>query len=397
MLQRQRKINVIALFWTLILGFSSGTQKTFANLRRAYELQTGTLVAPSSFWNRFTDELAYWLKQVVERLLNNVFEPVGALQGLLACFQDVLATDSTIMKLHQCLAAHYPGTGPTKAGVKLHLVMSVIGRGLKSMTLAKASCSEHKLLRVGPWLKGKLLLFDLGFYAFKLFANIDKEGGFFVSRLKSNANPLIVSENWYGYTLQEALAATEKTPLDVIVALPFKRRVYRNHRRSDVFYARVVALYDEGSQEWHLYVTNLSEDFQPEEIAILYRARWAVELLFRQFKRSCLLDQIPTKQPAAVKAFIWASVISWLVSEGLLKELSAYLRRKGWQVKPERWGKLFALQASQLLTVMIGPYSQRRFWERRLWALWCHEAAEPLSRRLSLLEQVEQGLNYAYD
>ena len=171
-----------------------------------------------------------------------------------------------------------------------------------------------------------------------------------------------------------------------------KRRIYRNHRSQDTFYARVVALYNEDSQEWH--VSNLSEDFRPEEIAVLYRARWAVELLFRQFKRSYLLDQIPTRQPAAVKALVWGAIVSWLVSEGLLKELSAYLNKNAWQVKPERWGKLFALQASQLLAVMIGPYSQRRFWDRRLWELWCHEAVEPLGIRLSLLEQVEFGLNY---
>lgn len=110
-----------------------------------------------------------------------------------------------------------------------------------------------------------------------------------------------------------------------------KRRIYRNHRSQDTFYARVVALYNEDSQEWH--VSNLSEDFRPEEIAVLYRARWAVELLFRQFKRSYLLDQIPTRQPAAVKALVWGAIVSWLVSEGLLKELSAYLNKNAWQVK----------------------------------------------------------------
>lgn len=119
-----------------------------------------------------------------------------------------------------------------------------------------------------------------------------------------------------------------------------------------------------------------------------------IELVFRQLKRSCLLDQIPTAQPAAVKVLVWAAVVSWLVSEGLLKSLSAFLRKKKWQVKPERWGKLFALGASQLLAAMIGPCSQRRFWEKRLWELWCHEAAEPLKGRLTLVEQVEYGLYY---
>jgi putative transposase len=50
-------------------------------------------------------------------------------------------------------------------------------------------------LRVGPWVKDIILLFDLGFYKYQLFSRIAENGGFFVSRLKSNSNPLIVGVN----------------------------------------------------------------------------------------------------------------------------------------------------------------------------------------------------------
>ena len=49
---------MVALFWTVILGFATGTEKTFASLRSTYELQTGTLIASSSFWARFNDAMA---------------------------------------------------------------------------------------------------------------------------------------------------------------------------------------------------------------------------------------------------------------------------------------------------------------------------------------------------
>ena len=47
--------------------------------------------------------------------------------------------------------------------------------------------------RLGPWVRGKLLLMDLGYFAYELFARIADNGGFFLSRLKGNANPLIWS------------------------------------------------------------------------------------------------------------------------------------------------------------------------------------------------------------
>jgi hypothetical protein len=41
--------------------------------------------------------------------------------------------------------------------------------------------ADGPLLRAGKWVRGKLLLFDLGYYRFQLFQCIDREGGFFIS------------------------------------------------------------------------------------------------------------------------------------------------------------------------------------------------------------------------
>jgi IS4 transposase len=38
-------------------------------------------------------------------------------------------------------------------------------------------------------------LIDLGFYKYQLFTRIQENGGYFVSRMKSNANPRIFSSN----------------------------------------------------------------------------------------------------------------------------------------------------------------------------------------------------------
>ena len=41
-MKRQRKIDPVSFFWTLVLGFGTGIERMIADLRRAYELATDT-------------------------------------------------------------------------------------------------------------------------------------------------------------------------------------------------------------------------------------------------------------------------------------------------------------------------------------------------------------------
>ena len=48
---------------------------------------------------------------------------------------------------------------------------------------------------------------------------------------------------------------------------------------------------NEDSGEYHLYVTNLARDnYHAPDIAQLYRARWEIELLFKELKSRFGLD-----------------------------------------------------------------------------------------------------------
>lgn len=55
--QRKRKVKIVALFWTLVLGFGIGRERTLAGLRRAYEKTTGQRIEESSFYKRFSPGL----------------------------------------------------------------------------------------------------------------------------------------------------------------------------------------------------------------------------------------------------------------------------------------------------------------------------------------------------
>jgi len=108
--QRRRKIDIVALVYALALGFSVGARRSLTGLRRAYERATGTTLAPSAFYDRFTHGLTRLLEQLVSEALGKLGRAKPRLAGAFQAFHDVLVTDSTILRLHNALE-HCPARG----------------------------------------------------------------------------------------------------------------------------------------------------------------------------------------------------------------------------------------------------------------------------------------------
>ena len=79
--QRKRKIQPYARFWTLVLGFGAGRERTIAGLRRAFEVTTGISLVPSAFYDRFTPALMRFMRSVVGHALAEIAEPTRPLGG----------------------------------------------------------------------------------------------------------------------------------------------------------------------------------------------------------------------------------------------------------------------------------------------------------------------------
>jgi len=269
--KRVRKISPVDLFWTVVLGFGVGRERTLSGLRRAFEKATGVTVEESTFYDRFTPGFADMLKRAALRALEAGVGAPRALRGQLAMFRDVVITDSTVVRLHDMLKTAYPGarTNHSKAALKAHWVMSVSGDGKHSVRITPGKRHDGPVFRVGKWVAGKLLMFDLGYFRYQLFDCIARNGGFFLSRLKGSTNPIIVSENRQhrgrardivGQPIWQAVQTLKRETLDVMVRTEFQRRSYGGRRGVGERLFRVVGLRDEASGEYHLYITNVAPD-----------------------------------------------------------------------------------------------------------------------------------------
>lgn len=397
--QRARKIDPVAFFWTLVLGFGLGSVKSFASLRRCYEVNTGTAVVPSSFYDRFTPALSRWLQRLLLEVLQKTAGPARALKGRLSAFVDLMAIDGTVVRLHDLLESDYPAcrTNHTKAAAKLTVVMSVTGKGAHSVQLFSERRNDSKTVHVGPWVLGRLLLFDLGYYGYRLFQNIARYGGFFVTRVKTNANPVIVAvhgggkgdEALAGQHLQDVLARLRRPVLDATV------RVRYRDKRGRYVHAefRLVALRDRKTGEYHLYITNVPPDtLGAEEIGKVYAVRWEIEILFRQLKSQFRLEDMPSAKKEAVHALLYATLLTLAVSRAFLHALERRCPAFEGRMPPERFAIVFASLAQHLLALILTSRRRGKRKERDLVAVMLHEAIDPNRAReggmLGALERV---------
>ena len=321
--RRERKVHPIAFLWVLVLGFGVELHRHLQELKEGYVQRTDLPVSYPGFYLRFTPELSKFLKRCLEYALAELAHESGReLDPKLAAFEDIVIKDSSAVRLHASLATKWPATRSRKvaAGVKVDTLVSVRANGPKSLALVGERTADIKLLKVGAWVRNRILLFDLGYYAHRLFAKIAERGGFFVSRLKESADPLFVRSllvhrgqaiDLEGQRLSEVLPRLQRGILDAEVELTFKRRVYAGRRSSDTFRCRLVAVWNEEAGKYHLYLTNIgTEVLTAEEVASLYSMRWEVELCFRELKASYALDQFRTTHPDVVEALIWSALLT---------------------------------------------------------------------------------------
>ena len=392
---RERKVDPVALVWAVLLGFTVGNERTLAGLRRAFEKTTGTTLVPSAFYTRFSPGLAKLFKHLLRDTIDRMAaSAMGLPTEVVAGFRDVMMSDSTVIRLHQLLERAFPAcrTNHTKAALKAHVILSVTGRGPASIKVTSERTHDGPVLRAGAWVKDRLLLFDLGYYRFQLFACIERQGGYFVTRLKDGANPLITAVHrvWRGRSiplvgqhLQDVVARLAREEIDVEVELCYRRRSYRGQRRSATYRCRLVGVRDTRTGTYHFYLTNIPANrLDAQSVASTYGARWLIELAFRQLKSHYRLDQMPSRKRHIVETLLYAAFLTMFLSRELLAHVRSRLRRDI-RVPDDRWAALFAAVAQDLLALVVRPASTARLLAPAVDAVLLREAPDPnRSRRL---------------
>jgi IS4 transposase len=302
-----------AFFWTVTLGSMSQGPRTQADLARLASRLSGVPISRQALNQRLGEESAEFMRLAFQRLLRQANKlPSPALPGKLTGFDDIELVDSSSIRLTDKLARTFPAcrTNVRSSAAKLHTLMSLSGRHPTRVEITSERVADRRIPHVGPWVGGTLFLADLGYYDYKLFADIVNRGGDIVSRVKATANGIIkatrrgCAKRFVDGKLNDAEFYGRQVDVDVAFRIP-----------GGTLTLRVVALFNKRSCDYHWYLTSLDpEHWSPDEVARLYGLRWQIELLFKELKGSFSLGDHNTVHEHVVRTLVYASLCALLIA-----------------------------------------------------------------------------------
>ncbi len=106
----------------------------------------------------------------------------------------ILVLDSSSISLRNMAGIFFPGprSNVAPAVVKWHSCFELFGGIVKWFDISPGTSHDSNHFPDLATLVGKLIMFDLGYWDYALLQSIDAVGGFFLSRVKSNATVWII-------------------------------------------------------------------------------------------------------------------------------------------------------------------------------------------------------------
>lgn len=148
-----------------------------------------TTISRSAFWERLSGKrLNFFLLAVVSTLMSRLSG--GMLVGveILSSLgvSAIFLVDSCSFTLWDGSKEDYPGTFTT-ASIKWHACFDLLSGKMSWFEFTATKVHDSNCFPNLDLFKGKLLIFDLGYWDFAMLLAIEQTHGYFLSRIKTNA------------------------------------------------------------------------------------------------------------------------------------------------------------------------------------------------------------------
>ena len=341
----------MSLARTFVLGFLHKPDASDEDLS-SIAPNCGADVSPQAIDQRHTPKLVAFLRDVFARATQAVVGTQAALAPLLERFTQVVLLDSSTLTLPDSQQQEFPGCGGGRGGgaaaVKLQTELDLRSGALTYLALEPGrspdGATPRQHARYGA---GSLRIADLGYFCVAVFAAMAARGEYFLSRWQFGTHVFLPGGRrldllaWLGRQVGPfldqpiLLGQAEQLACRLIAwRLPQAqadrrrqklRRDYRDKYGHEPSAARLAWC------DWTVLVTNVNPTAAigglPRglpisqgswEAAVLYRARWQVELLFKRWKSQGLVAVLSGATEVRQLVRVWSRLLAALVQHWLV-------------------------------------------------------------------------------
>lgn len=309
---------------------------------RKWSLELSSLLRSNISSQAIDQKITYRHIGFVKKLLDQAMSQCDGFKSfkeleILKPFSRVLIEDSTCVKLSHSLYNFFSGVRNATSQVtncRIQICLDIKTSKFENLELTTyskndGSFSSNVLDRIRS---GDLIIRDLGYWKREVFAQIAAKNCYFISKLKANSKLLEVNEN-KDFTLVQRLKELDKSKIenfDFQCRLAGKTKlsvrivgVKMSDDQIDKRRQNAIASRHNGSKisenaeylfSWNIYITNVtSEQMTIQNIAEIYRLRWHIEMVIKNWKSnfnlSGLLASCTGKNPAKVEMKLYLSFL----------------------------------------------------------------------------------------
>lgn len=185
-----------------------------------------------------------------------------------------------------------------KGALKLHLTLNHAGYLPEALVITTGHYSELTIARRRQYARGTILLMDKGFYDFKWFGRLNRDGVFFVTRIKDDTR----------YEILESHPVVEASP---VISDQSIRVTSKSSRKNYPDTLRLVTIRTEAGKQLQ-FLTN-HKTLAAATIADIYKDRWQIEIFFKLIKQNLKIKSFIGGSSNAVWTQIWSAMIAMLL------------------------------------------------------------------------------------
>ena len=265
-----------------------------AHKKKSYHLGFGKSVTRSNLSKaneqrdcRIFEEFTYYLINIArQKRSNSDFEIKGK----------VYAFDSTTIDL--CLSVFWWAKfRKNKGGIKIHTLLDITTQIPAFMHITNASVNDMNAMDVIPYEVGAYYIFDRGYVDFTRLFKITQLESFFVIRSKKNLKFEV--ETYHSVDESKGVLSDQTV---FLTGLNTSKHYPEKLRR--------VAFYDKELNRTLIFICNNFE-LTAEQIAMLYKNRWQIELFFKWIKQHLKIKAFWGTSENAVRIQIYSAIIAY--------------------------------------------------------------------------------------
>ena len=265
-----------------------------------YHLGFRNTVTISSL-SRANENRDYRIYEEFGKLMISIVRPMYADTRIEGVIEDnvIYALDSTTISISIKLALWALGKY-SRGAVKMHTLLDLRGSIPVNIHITDGKWHDNNMWSQIPIESGAIYTADKAYIDFAQMKKMQDVGAFFVMRPKDNMRYEVVRE-----LRDDRLTSTVRADFIIRLTGLKSKHVYPDE-------LRIVKAIDEDNGELITFITN-NMDFNPLEIANIYRRRWDIESFFKWIKQNITIKSLWGYSENAVKTHLWVAICAYLL------------------------------------------------------------------------------------